>query len=716
MAETVIPKGGGQDSGSAHPLWMFMTAISGVSDELERARLMATGLPSLLPCSLSGVALVDESETTWRLVVQKDGHQIGSPNTEQICAELEPLFQEALRRPTLLITTADAQTDHARIPPSIERLGVQSLAVVPLRTLRRRLGMVLAGRENLKRFSREEELVLSTLSEHSASGLENLRLYQALKHYSQNLHELVEERTEKLRQAEDRHRVLLEINNAIIANLDRDSLLHAIAETLRKVLPFDRATLTLLDPARDVLRVHALATTSSAKRFLTVGMEFPRKGSPLEPVYDTKQPLIRGHLETGQRIGVENDLLKEGIRSIVAVPLMAKGEPFGTLNLGSRRPEDYSQADAELLTEVGQQVALAVENMLAYEEIAQLKARLEQENLYLQDEIKTVHGYADIVGQSPALREVLHQIELVAPTDASVLILGESGTGKELVAHEIHKRSRRQNRPLIRVNCASIPKELYESEFFGHVKGSFTGALKDRAGRFEVADEGTLFLDEVGEIPLELQSKLLRVLQEQQYERVGDERTRQVDVRIIAATNRDLRTEVDAGRFRQDLYYRLNVYPIEVAPLRRRKEDIPSLAAHHLELAAKKLNCAKSPLTQAHVMKLQRYDWPGNVRELQNVIERAVITSRGEALHFDLPGLESVQEPLPPSAATAEATSEVDIIPEAAMQRRERENLLAALRRCDWKVGGPGGAAELLGVKSTTLLSRMKKMGLKKPD
>jgi len=625
MPETVIAKGDRQDSRSAQPLWTFMTAFSGVSDELERARLIATGLPSLLPCQVSGVGLVGESEASWSLIVQKDGQQVGFPQTERIWAELEPLFQEALRRPTLLIATIDGDTHHTRIPQSIEKLGVQSLAVAPLRTLRGRLGMVFAGRENLERFSREEALVFSALAEHSAIGFENLRLYQASKQFSQNLQNLVEERTEKLRHAEEKHRVLLEINNAIIANLDRESLLHAISEALRKVLPFDRATLTLLDSVTDVLKVHALVTTSPSKRFLTVGTEFPRQGNPLAAVYEKKRPLIRHHLEKEQRVGVEENLLKEGIRSYIAVPLIVKQEPFGTLNLGSRAPEEYSQEDAEFLTEVAQQVALAMQNMLAYEEIDQLKARLEEENLYLQDEIKTEHGYADIVGQSPALRSVLRQIELVAPTDASVLILGESGTGKELVAREIHKRSRRQNRPLIRVNCASIPRELYESEFFGHVKGAFTGALKDRAGRFEVADGGTLFLDEVGEIPLDLQSKLLRVLQEQQYERVGDEKTRQVDVRIIAATNRDLQKEVEAGRFRQDLYYRLNVFPIEVAPLRRRKEDIPLLASHLLEHAARKLNCAQPRLTKAHVIKLQSYDWPGNVRELQNVIERAVI-------------------------------------------------------------------------------------------
>ena len=390
----------------------------------------------------------------------------------------------------------------------------------------------------------------------------------------------------------------------------------------------------------------------------------------------------------------------------------------------------FTSDRVEILQSLAAQAAISLENAGLYEErkitehelrktleeVQRLKNQLEQENLYLHEEIKTEQGFGDLVGRSPALRDVLRQIDLVAPTDASVLILGESGTGKELVAHEIHKRSGRQKRPLVRVNCASIPKELYESEFFGHMKGAFTGALKDRAGRFEIADGGTLFLDEVGEIPLELQSKLLRVLQEQQYERVGDERTRQVDVRIIAATNRDLRKEVEAGRFRQDLYYRLNVYPIEVVPLRRRKEDIPLLAVSFLELAAKKLNCGKRPLTQAQVAKLQSYDWPGNVRELQNVIERAVITSRGNALHFDLPDLAPSSVVLPQTTSTPVSPGVMEIIPEIEMQRRDRENLLAALERCNWKVGGPGGAAELLGVKSTTLLSRIKKLALKKPD
>jgi len=339
--------------------------------------------------------------------------------------------------------------------------------------------------------------------------------------------------------------------------------------------------------------------------------------------------------------------------------------------------------------------------------------RLTQENVYLRDEVLEAHAFGDIIGQSSSLKNVLQQIELVAPTEASVLILGESGTGKELVAREIHRRSLRKDRPMITVNCASIPRELYESEFFGHVQGAFTGAVSDRAGRFELADGGTLFLDEVGEIPLALQSKLLRVLQEGEFERVGDERTHQADVRIIAATNRDLKQEIEAKRFREDLYYRLNVFPLEIAPLRERKEDIAVLAAHFVDSSARKLNRPLPRLTQANILGLQRYDWPGNIRELQNVIERAVITASAGRLRFDLPTDTQPKKPGPADAP--QSTKELAIIPDDEMRRRERDNILTALKRTKWKLSGDNGAAELLRIKPTTLASRMKKMGIERP-
>ena len=316
-----------------------------------------------------------------------------------------------------------------------------------------------------------------------------------------------------------------------------------------------------------------------------------------------------------------------------------------------------------------------------------------------------------IIGQSRAWNQLIRQIEMVAPTDATVLVLGETGTGKELIAQELHRRSRRRDKPLIRVNCACIPKDLYESEFFGHAKGAFTSAVRDRVGRFEAAAGGTLFLDEIGEIPVELQSKLLRVLQEKCYERVGEDKTRRADVRIVVATNRDLKKEVAAGRFREDLYYRLNVFPFKVAPLRDRKEDIPLLAAHFVELSVKELGCPRPRLTRAGIETLQSYDWPGNIRELRNVIERATIFAQGGALEFDLPvtGIDLS------SIAEEDDGVEQEYLTDAEMRRRERENLFTVLQKTGWRIKGVDGAAELLGVKATTLISRIEKMGLKRP-
>ena len=397
----------------------------------------------------------------------------------------------------------------------------------------------------------------------------------------------------------------------------------------------------------------------------------------------------------------------EGIRGFAGQPLVFKGDILGVLAIFTRTP--LGQQCLDWLRTIADLAAASIANARAFEEIQSLRGRLELENAYLREEVSEARAYGDILGHSPALRTIIEQIELVAPTDANVLILGESGTGKELVAQEIHRRSERGARAMVRVNCASVPRELYESEFFGHAKGAFTGAVRDRAGRFELADGGTLFLDEVGEIPLELQSKLLRVLQEGTYERVGEEKTRAADVRLVAATNLDLKAEVDAGRFRQDLFYRLNVFPIEVPPLRKRKEDIPLLAQEFVRSAVRRFNRSGAELTEGNILVLQGYDWPGNVRELMNVIERAVITSRSGPLRLDLPHSQRG-----PMMAAAPPDPNV-IVPQAEIKRLERENILAALDRADWQVQGPGGAAELLEMRPTTLASRIKRMGLRRP-
>jgi len=381
------------------------------------------------------------------------------------------------------------------------------------------------------------------------------------------------------------------------------------------------------------------------------------------------------------------------------------------------KPVEAEEVLARVRTHL--QLRRAEELQRAFEEIAALKAQLELRNDYLQEAVIEAKAFGDLVGQSAPLKYIVSQIDMVAPTEASVLILGETGTGKELVAHEMHQRSARKDGPLVRVNCASIPRELFESELFGHVRGSFTGAIRDRAGRFETAEGGTIFLDEVGEIPLDIQNKLLRVLQEKRYERVGDDRTRRANVRVVAATNRDLKKDAAAGKFREDLFYRLNVFPIQVPPLRERMDDIPLLAKHFVELSTKDLKCAKPRLTRAALAMLQNYEWPGNIRELRNVIERAVILARGGGLDFDLPNTgpsAPVARSSAPSDSTTSSPTQPQFLTEAELQRRERDNLVQVLEAANWKISGADGAAELLGVKPTTLLSRMDKWGLKKPE
>ncbi len=410
-------------------------------------------------------------------------------------------------------------------------------------------------------------------------------------------------------------------------------------------------------------------------------------------------------------------LAAEGIQGFGGQPLINREEVLGVLAVFSRT--NIGAVCLDWMRMIADHAAAAIANARAWEQIEALQRRLQQENEYLQEEVSATQSLGELIGQSPALLALARQIELVAPTDSSVLILGESGTGKELVAREIHQRSRRAERPLIKVNCAAIPRELFESEFFGHAKGAFTGAVRDRAGRFELAHGGTLFLDEIGETPLDLQSKLLRVLQEGELERVGEERTRRVDVRVIAATNRDLRKEVEQGRFRNDLYYRLGIFPIELSPLREHIEDIPLLAEHFLKSIARRLGRPLPRLTLGAVQRLQRYHWPGNVRELAHVLERAMIVSPSGRLELDvvLPrALLSESGAVSPSSGVRPHTAPQNerddaILTEAELHDLETRNLARALRAAGGKISGPGGAAELLGVRPTTLASRLRKLG-----
>jgi formate hydrogenlyase transcriptional activator len=520
-----------------------------------------------------------------------------------------------------------------------------------------------------------------------------------------------------LRKSEERSRILLQINNAIITNLTQQALLHAISESLRPVFPFDRCAITLYQPERDSFRFLAVEGELLSDYFQT-GVEFSRDETCGSWVFEHLRPLVRRDLEKEQQYPNERRLAAEGIQSMCVVPLALQGKCIGLLSVVSQQRDRYSDEDAAFFQEVANQVALAVQNMHSYQEIDNLKARLEKENIYLREELRTEHNFEEIVGNSPALLKALHAVDQVAPTDSTVLIYGETGTGKELVARAIHSRSARNGRALVNVNCSAISAGLVESELFGHVKGAFTGALERRIGRFELAHGGTIFLDEIGELPLETQVKLLRVLQEHEFEPVGSSRSLLVDVRVIAATNRNLLEAVEAGRFRSDLFYRLNVFPIELPPLRERRSDIPQLVAFCISRFSKRLGKKIDGVSRESMENLVNYPWPGNIRELQNVIERAVVLSVDPTLWLDrdlMPVTASAKGVRAPETDAPEhlPADRKSPQPLLTLDEIDRNHILVALQHAGGVVDGPKGAARILNLHPNTLRHRMGKLGIK---
>jgi formate hydrogenlyase transcriptional activator len=520
-----------------------------------------------------------------------------------------------------------------------------------------------------------------------------------------------------LRKSEEQNRSLLQINNAIITNLTQEALLGSISEALHPVISFDRCAITLYQPERDSFRFLAVQGELLSDYFRT-GQEFSRNETCGSWVFDHQRPLVRRDLAKEQQYPNERRLAAEGIQSMCVVPLALHGRCIGLLSVVSQQRNRYSDEDAVLLQEVANQVALAVQNMQSYQEIASLKARFEKENVYLREELRAEHNFEEIVGNSPALLKALHAVEQVAPTDSTVLLYGETGTGKELVARAIHNRSSRNGRALVSVNCSAISAGLVESELFGHVKGAFTGALERRIGRFELANGGTIFLDEIGELCLETQVKLLRVLQEHEFEPVGSSHPLRVDVRVIAATNRNLREAVQAGQFRSDLFYRLNVFPIELPPLRERRSDIPQLVAFCLSQFSKRLGKKIDGVSRESMENLVNYPWPGNIRELQNVIERAIIVSADPTLRLDrdLTPVAAAAKGMGAQKTDAAEDRQTDLKsakPLLTLDEVERNHILAALQHADGVVDGPKGAARILNLHANTLRHRMDKLGIK---
>src|SRR5437667_11054340 len=591
----------------------------------------------------------------------------------------------------LIVPDTAAET---RWPPAMAELqqhGIVSFCSLPLTTARRRIGALGFGSRDPVTYTAADVDFLGEVAKLVAVAVDNALNFDGAQATQRQLS------TER-----DHLRLLLEVTNALVSNLDLAELVAAISSSLERAIPHEFTALALYDKESDDLVVHAAAAKSSDGR-RQVGRRIPVGGSAAGEAFTARRTLLFGEDDlTGRFADTAAPMREAGIRSVCAVPLVVGDRGLGTLTVGNPEPDAFTPETVAMIEAVARQVAMAVANCLAFQEIAQLTQKLAEERLYLESEICAEHPIEEIVGESRPLRDVLQQVETVAPTDATVLVLGETGTGKELIARAIHDRSGRRERTFVKINCAAIPSGLLESELFGHERGAFTGAIVQKIGRFEVAEGGTLFLDEVGEIPLELQPKLLRVLQEQEFERVGGTRTIKVDVRLVAATNRDLARLVEEQRFRDDLYYRLNVFPIHVPPLRERPEDIPALVRFFVQRLARPMNRHVEVVPSEALKALRRYAWPGNVRELANLVERAMILSKGRTLEIPLAELGRWQRPDHGDRA-------------ATLRAVERMHVLRVLGETNWTLGGPRGAAVRLGVKRTTLQALMRRPGITRP-
>ena len=571
-----------------------------------------------------------------------------------------------------------------RFPYTVEQFkkaGLQSVCAFPLTTAHRRLGSLMIARQKRDAYSEEEIRFLSLVSNQIALAMDDTINFQASQ------------------KAQERLELLLDLTNRVVSTLDLRELLRVISANLRRVMQTDGVGVQLPDSQDGRLRVYALDFPGGND---VVHEGLKAVDSPAEQVFRTGEPIVAGARELANNPIAQ----KLGIRSTVHLPLTSRDRVLGVLDVGSLQENAFSHDDVAFLTQFANQVAIAVDNAVAYGHISELKDQLAQEKLYLEDEIRSELNFKEIVGKSEALRRVLTLVETVAPTDSTVLIYGETGTGKELIARAVHNLSSRGSSNFVKLNCAAIPTGLLESEMFGHERGAFTGAIAQRVGRFELAHRGTVFLDEIGEIPLELQPKLLRVLQEREFERLGSTRTLRTDARLIAATNRDLEAMVNDQKFRSDLFYRLNVFPVRVPALRERSEDIPVLVRHFVQQFSRSMNKSIDTIPSETMTKLVKYHWPGNIRELQNVIERAVILTTGPVLKVLTDEL-NLRNDSPP------ASNHHDGNLRATLDDAERQEIIATLEKTDWKVAGPNGAAALLGMKRSTLQSRMQKLGIR---
>ena len=691
-------------SPDADPLYSQYDALLGISEAISAHRDLdklfhdlAQRLPRIVPFDFINLVLHDPKREVMRL------HALVAPETSTIKPGLElPVDQSPAglvwkSQQPLMVEVGDAAAEghFPKLIPMLRENDVQSYCLVPLTTAMRRLGAMGFGSLQRKSYPQADFDFMGQVAKQVAVAIDNAFNFEDAQSVQK-----------QLKEEHDRLRLLLEVNNTVVSVLDLRKLLNAVSASLRRLMPHEYASISLYDPETERLQIYALDFPLS-KGLIGEGLWVPIRGAAHGRALTSGQPVFmtRGDVEQLDS-DIARRFLAEGLQSTCILPLISRGRPLGTLAVASLHEEIFPQKDGDLLQHVANQIAIAVENALAFGQVVDRADRLTEEKIYLQDEIRAEYNFEEIIAESAALKNILRGVQTVAPTDSTVLIQGETGTGKELIARAIHNLSARRERALVKVNCAAIPMGLLESELFGHEKGAFTGAIAQRIGRFELANGGTLFLDEVGDIPLELQPKLLRVLQEQEFERLGSTRTLRVDVRLVAATNANLAKKADEKQFRSDLYYRLNVFPVTIPPLRERREDIPLLVRYFVQKYAQRMKKAIDAIPPQAMKALLDYHWPGNVRELENLIERSVILSRGPELEVPLSEFKRQTKP-----TLADFRSRLSTLEEA-----EREHILHTLRETNWILGGPAGAAYKLGMKRTTLQSKMRKLGIARPQ
>jgi formate hydrogenlyase transcriptional activator len=684
-------------------------ALSTGQEPGELAISLAAELDKVLPFDHLYLVVLKENskEVEYRLCGK------GKVPLPDLPIEELPIWEAVSNQDQACIVDWFAEERSPRFKEWAKKMGFGVGVSVPMTTPHRRLGTVAVARDTAAPFSDEDLCFLRLIARAVAFAFDdgwNLKR-------AQNAQASLQTQNQRLQ-------LLLNLTNRLTSNLKFRELLREVAANIREVMQCDGVAVSLVQPASDKTRLYVLDFPSS--KGLLREEEIVTISGAAKRVLQTLKPEIIDKL-TPADVAPEmlDKIMGEGLKSSCLIPLVNRSRAFGILTLARTTETAFTPENVEFLTQAAGQIAIAIENALAFHEISELKDKLAQEKLYLEEEIRSEMNFENIVGTSPALKRVLELVETVAPNDSTVLLLGETGTGKELIARAIHDRSRRKDRTFVKLNCAAIPTGLLESELFGHEKGAFTGAIGQKIGRMELADQGTLFLDEVGDIPIEMQPKLLRALQEREFERLGSTHTRRVNVRLVAATNCDLEKMIADKEFRSDLYYRLNVFPIRIPPLRERKEDIPRLVSYFVQKFAKQMQKKIEAISPAVMKGLTEWDWPGNIRELENFIERAVILTRSKSLEAPLAELRRLKGGTPVGPARNSAQEDIARIVKETLYalngsktapderaEKQREEIEHALTESKGRVGGVDGAATRMGINRTTLLSRIKKFGI----